>query len=196
VWWPGISNDIKSKVASCNFCQEHRPSQLREPLKTTPLPARPWLKIAADICDLDGKQYLIVTDYYSRFLKIAYLSNLTSSEVIGRLKNIFSRWGIPVPEELVSDNGKQFISAEFHLFAERYHITRTFSNPYYPQSNGAAESAVKIAKKILRQNDIFLALMSYRATPIEATGMRPAEMIMGQKICTLVPALPETLDPA
>jgi hypothetical protein len=53
---------------------------------------------------------------------------------------------------------------------------------------------VKIAKKILRQNDIFLALMSYRATPIEATGMSPAEMMMGRKIHTLVPALPETLD--
>jgi hypothetical protein len=29
VWWQGISNYIKSKVASCNFCQENRPSQLR-----------------------------------------------------------------------------------------------------------------------------------------------------------------------
>jgi hypothetical protein len=102
MWWPGISNDIKSKVTSCNFCREYRPSKLKEPLKTTPLSARPCQKIAADICNLDGKQYLIVTDYYSRFLATAYLSNLTSSEAIGRLKNIFSCWGIP--EEVVSEN--------------------------------------------------------------------------------------------
>ena len=148
VWWPGISKDIKTKVETCDFCQQNRPSQQKEPAIINPLPSRPWQKIAADLCELDRKHYLVVTDYYSRFIEIAYLQTLTSDQVIGKMKNIFARWGIP--EELVSDNGPQFTSETFHLFADKYGFRQTYSSPHFPQSNGEAESAVKIAKKILR----------------------------------------------
>ena len=167
VWWPGIGKDIQRMIEKCTFCQTHRPSQRKKPLKVTPLPDRPWQNVAADRCELNGKQYLVVIDYYSRFLEIAYLPSITSEQVIGKLKNIFARWG--VPEEFVSDNGRKFTSHEFKTFAEKYGFQQTFSSPHFPQSNGEAQSAVKVAKNILRQDDIFAVLMSYRATPITAT---------------------------
>ena len=103
-----------------------------------------------------------MTDYYSRFLEIANLPSITSEQVFGKLKNIFARWG--VPEEFVSDNGRQCTSHEFKTFAEKYGFQQTFSSPCFPQSNGEAERAVKVAKDILRQDDIFAALMSNLAT--------------------------------
>lgn len=193
VWWPGITKDIQRKIESCDFCCNNRPAQRKEPAKMTPLPQRPWQKIAADLCEIDQKHYLVITDYYSRFLEIAYLENLTSEQVIGKMKNIFARWGIP--EELVTDNGTQFTSFQFRDFAKKYSFRQTFSSPHYPQSNGEAESAVKIAKRILRQEDVFAALMAYRATPIEATGLSPAEMLMGRKIRTVLPTLTSNLTP-
>lgn len=193
VWWPGITQDIRNLINTCEFCQTHRPSQLREPLKYTPLPSRPWQKVGADLCELDGKHFLVVIDYFSRFIEIAFLQSITSAQVIGKMKNMFARWGIP--EELVSDNGTQFTSEAFHEFALNYKFRQTFTSPHYPQSNGEAESAVKIAKRILRQDDIFKALLSYRNTPIEATGQSPAELMMGRKLRTTVPTLPERLDP-
>ncbi|XP_052817965.1 uncharacterized protein K02A2.6-like [Mya arenaria] len=193
VWWPGIAKDIKSKIETCQFCQEHRPAQVKEPLMVTPLPSRPWQRIAADLCEISNKHYLVVTDYYSRFIELSYLEKITSELVIGKMKNMFARWGIP--EELVSDNGTQFTSTAFKNFAQEYKFKQTFSSPCFPQANGEAESAVKIAKRILRQSDIFAALMEYRATEIEATGLSPAEMMMGRKIRTLLPALPEKLTP-
>ncbi|XP_026020736.1 uncharacterized protein K02A2.6-like [Astatotilapia calliptera] len=44
VWWPNIGLQITHKVRSCNFCREHKPTQRREPLVTTPLPKWPLAK--------------------------------------------------------------------------------------------------------------------------------------------------------
>ena len=115
VWWSGISGDFQSKVLGCEFCQENLPSQRKEPRITTSLPERAWKKIRADLCEHQGKQFLVVIDYYSRLPEIAYMSSTTSDVVINKMKDIFARWG--VPEEIVSDNGPQFSSERFRKFS-------------------------------------------------------------------------------
>ena len=103
-------------------------------------------------------------DCCSRFIEIAFMSRITRKLVVMKLKNTFARWGIP--EALVSDNGSQFVSSEFVSFSKEYGFKCSTSSPHHPQGNGEAESGVCIAKRILRQKDPFLALMSYRETPI------------------------------
>ncbi|XP_070549174.1 uncharacterized protein [Ptychodera flava] len=132
-------------------------------------------------------------DYYSRYLEIIHMTSTTSEQVIGKLQNLFARWGIP--EEIFSNNGPQFSSAEFQEFGRKYRFRCTTSSPHYPQSNGEAESGVRIAKKILKQDDVFLALMSYRATPIAATGMSPCQLMMGRQIRTTLPTIAAKLEP-
>ncbi|XP_062584093.1 uncharacterized protein K02A2.6-like [Saccostrea cucullata] len=190
---PETLQDIHSGHLGLNKCRERARGANREPLKTTILPDRQWQKIVADLCELQGRHFLVVTDYFSRYLEIAYLDSLTSAHVIGKLENILARWGIP--EELVADNGTQFTSDAFKKFAAKYGFAHTTTSPHYPQANGEAESAVKTAKRILQQDDIFIALMAYRSTPISTTGASPAELIMGRRIRTVVPVKPSSLAP-
>jgi hypothetical protein len=161
-------------------------------LITTPLPSRPWQRIAADVLYFKENNYLLITDYYSRYLELAHLPDMTSASLIYRCKNIFARWGIP--EQLVSDSGPNFASEQFKSFADDYGFEHIFVSARYPQANGAAERAVRTAKNILSQDDIFKALMVYRATPIAATGLSPAEMMLSRKIRTTLPVSSKELE--
>jgi len=72
----------------------------------TPFPELPWQMIGTDLFELDNLNYLIVVDYFSRYIEVAAMQKTTKShEVIRTLKAIFARHGIP--EEVRSDNGPQ-----------------------------------------------------------------------------------------
>ena len=193
VWWPGISKDISDLIGKCRVCQEKQSSQTREPLLSSPLPQRPFQQMAADLCEHNGRHYLVVVDYYSRYLDICFLSKTTSLVVIGHLKKIFARHG--VPETLVSGNGPQFSLSEFKAFSDFWNFQHVTTSRHFPQANGAAERAVRTAKHILNQDDVFLALLVYRASPIVELKVSPAELAYGRKLWTTLPAPPKSLVP-
>ena len=164
VWWPNISSQIEEMVRKCGTCAKLRPIQ-REPLLPSSLPERPWSRLAMDLFDLKGRTYIVVVDYYSRWVELRLLEQLDSKCVINKLKSIFATHGIP--ETIVSDNGPQFASAAFQAFAREYGFTHTTSSPRYPQSNGEAERAVQTVKQLLKKaKDPYIALL-YRATPLQ-----------------------------
>ena len=117
----------------------------KETLISHTIPNSPWAKVATDLFKYKQKSYLVRVYYFSNFFEIDGLYNTTTKAVILKLKAHMARYGIP--DELVSDQGPQFRSHEFHNFAENYGFKHTLMSPYNHQSNGMAESAVKCAKK-------------------------------------------------
>ena len=193
VWWQGISTDICSRISSCQICIQRAPAQRREPLLTSDVPERPYQKVGTDLFETNGKHYIVTVDYYSKNIDIEKIPSQSTAAVIEKLKKCFSQHGIP--ETVISDNGPCFSSTEFKQFATEWNFTHTTSSPRYPQANGQAESAVKIAKNILAQTEPHLALLAYRATPVQSTGVSPAELSIGRKLRTELPVLPTKLLP-
>ena len=173
VFWPGITAEINRFIERCETFSKYR-SAPTYPMIATSTPSGPWVRIAIDYFELNRFRYLVIIDYYSRYVELARVTSLTVSELILKCKAIFARHGIPV--EVFSDSGSQFTSAEWKQFAKNYGFKVITSSPHYHQSNGEAERAVKTVKQLLLKNpeDPFLVLLTYRATP-NASGLSPAE---------------------
>lgn len=135
---------------------------------STLLPDRPWQHIALDLCEHNKQNYLIISDYYSRYVQILHMKTTTGTHVSRKLKAICARYGIP--DVVVSDNGPQFTSTDFQYLACELDFEHVTSSPHNAQGNGHAERAVQTAKRILKQKDPLIALMCNRSTPCSTTG--------------------------
>jgi transposase InsO family protein len=193
VWWPSLSSDLKTLISTCRYCLERKPTQRYEPMKATDLPSRPWKMLGADIFFVQNRTFLVVVDYYSRWIEIKPLKTQTSEAVIKEMRNIFMTHGLP--EILISDNGTQFVSSEFEQYRKEMGFTLLTSSPHFPHGNAEAERAVATAKRIVTQKNSDIALLNYRATPHSATKVSPAEALMGRKLLTKLPTLEKNLMP-
>ncbi|GFR75786.1 Pol polyprotein [Elysia marginata] len=152
----------------------------------TEIPGRPYQKVGSDLFEIKGQFFIVIIDYYSKNIDIERLTNPSTNSVIKALKRCFSTHGVPLT--LVPDN-------ELSNFGTDWNFCHITSSPRFPQSNGPAESAVKIAKRIMKQSDPLLALMVYRSTPVASIGVSSSELALGRKIRTTLPMLPSKLEP-
>ena len=199
LYWPRMTTEIKEYISKCDVCMTHRTSQGKEPILQHEFISRPWAKVAADLCEFDNRVLLVVSDYYSNYIEVARLNNLTSRAVIKEFKAIFARFG--VPDTLVTDNGPQFSSAEFAVFATTWMFEHKTSSPTYPQSNGKAEKAVQTVKNLFKKckasgTSEFQALLDWRNTPTAGIGTSPAQRLMGRRCKTLLPIAGSLLQPS
>ncbi len=191
IYWPGINRDIEVLVKSCTPCQEHQPSNQKEPLEPHDIPSTPWTKLATDLFSVKGDDYILITDYHSKYPILHKLPN-TRSETISRIiATTFSMFGIP--KEIVSDNGPQYTGQAFQEMCNDWGITHTTSSPRFPQSNGLAERTVRTVKAIIKKcaqskQDLQIAMLNLRATPIDAKLPSPAELLFGRRIRTVLPS--------
>ena len=78
VWWPDLGIQIQDIVESCRTCTKHRINK-PEPVCLSPFPERPWQVSGTDFFYSQSVDYLLVVDYFSRFLKVAALRKQDSN---------------------------------------------------------------------------------------------------------------------
>ena len=133
-----------------------------------------------------------------KFFEIDFIPSLTSKEVITKLKRNFALHGIP--EIIISDNGTQYTSQDFIKFCQEWKIKHCKISPGNSRANGAAESAVKIAKRMMKKcnmnkEDPYIALLNIRNTPQEGIEYSPVQRLMGRRTRTLLPTNKQLLEP-
>ena len=106
MFWPGMTRDIENLVNDCPECAAHQNKKHKETLRQTKTPERPWSELGADLFEFKGQQYLLLIDYYSKFIEVEELKELTSKAIVDALKSQICRHGIP--DTLRTDNGPQF----------------------------------------------------------------------------------------
>lgn len=198
VFWPGMTQDIKQYIQTCEVCNTYQAKQQKESMIPHEVTDRPWEKIGVDLFDLRGKQYLITVDYYSNWFEVDRMDKTTSVVVIKKLKRHCVTFGIP--NVIISDNGPQFTSEEFERFTREWDIEHRTSSPGHQQANGRAEAAVKVAKRIIKKaedshQDVYLALLEYRNVPSQDAGTSPAQRMLGRMTRSTVPVKPDLLKP-
>ena len=121
-------------------------------------------------------------------MEVFQAKNTKFSTLKQALLHWFSTFG--VPNEISSDGGPPFNSADFTNFLKQWNVRHRKSSTFYPQSNGRAEAAVKSAKRILEGNispmsgqlntdNASKALLNHRNTPNQETGISPAVALYG-----------------
>ena len=193
VFWVNINSDLKEMVEKCDICQSQQNSTASVQKYVSEVPPHPWHTLGSDLFYFQRIDFLVVVDYFSKYLIVRKLPSSTSSAVIKELGMIFSEFGNPLVFR--SDNGPCYSSQEFKFFMQNWLVEHRTSSPHYPQSNGLAESMVKVSKNLIEKSikqDLpwNRLLLDYRCTPISSEIPSPAEILFGRKFQSSISILP------
>ena len=192
MWWPGVDKDIEQMVHNCVSCQAIRNAPPAAVLHPWSWPDQPWKRIHIDFAGpFQGSMFLVVVDSHSKWLEMIPMTSTTTEKTLEALSTLFAAHGLP--EQIVSDNGPQFTSAEFETCMKKNGIKHIRSAPGHPSSNGEAERFVQTFKRGLKASkhdggslqlrlDKFLFV--YRSTPHATTGVSPAELFLKRNLRT------------
>ena len=185
IYWIGLNKEIENHVMTWEPCKTISRSQQKEPAILMEIPNRPWQKLGVDIFFQVGKWYLLIAENYSKFPVIHSLPSLTPKDVISAVSSSISVFGIP--DEIISDNGSQFVTKEYHDFAARYGFKLTTSSPHYPRGHGFIERQVQNIKNVFNRcaeegTDANLTVLQLRATPLDSRIPLPSELLQNRQL--------------
>ena len=97
MWWPGLDKSIEEIVVACQDCQSVKSSPPAAPIHPWVQPSKPWESVHVDFAGpFKEKTYFSAIDANSRWPEIYDMSSLTSTKTISILRDLFSRYGLPM----------------------------------------------------------------------------------------------------
>lgn len=193
-WWPLMDRDLEDIVKSCENCLAYRNNPEKCSLISWDWPHGPWQRLHLDFMGpIFNRKFLVIVDAHSKWLECLDMgNNISSRNTIEKLRQIFSRFGLPTT--VVTDNGTSFVSAEFKEFLNKNKIFHITCPVGHPASNGQAENGVKICKLALKRalhskgcttewnQRLESFLLDYRNSIHSTTGISPAMILFNRNL--------------
>ena len=200
-WWPDLKRDVRLYIACCPTCEKFLQLNRtpRAGLRSMEVGGRGDC-IAVDI--VGGKEsfpltprgnmcVLSIIDCFTRYAIAVPLPDQSAEVVIAALiGHYITIYG--TPRRILSDQGRNFESEEFHNFCNLFRIHKVRTSAYHPQSNGVCERFNQTLKFSLRKIlavpqqinwDIYLnfAVFSYNLSVHSSTGFSPYYLTFGSE---------------
>ena len=196
LWFPHLDTMVERRINGCLGCQATTYKPVRDPLRPTPLPDRPWQRVDMDFWGLlpSGEYLLVIIDEYSRYPEVEFVRSTSAQAVIPHLDRIFSTHGFP--EMAKTDGGPPFNGHDYHPYMQWAGIHSVVVSPEDPEANGLAENFMKTMNKVWHiahiegknhQQELYKFLRHYRATPHSSTGKAPAEVLFNRPFQVRLP---------
>ena len=183
-------------VSTCRPCLRAMPRTLKEPLKPTLLPDRPWQQVHAEYKGPIGKRYYLHTfiDQFSKYLVVEVCDNTSWAKMEPQLDRVTGLLGNM--DVLIPDGGPPYNSHDFKKYVEKKGIKHHLCAPENPMANGFVEVFQKVLAKMVltavaERRDLRKVidsyLMAYRTAPHKTTGLSSYKMTFGRKMKTKLP---------
>nr|CAH66235.1 H0825G02.12 [Oryza sativa] len=164
-FWPTALKDACDMVQRCEACQFHSkhtklPAQA---LQTIPL-TWPFSCWGLDILGpfprgQGGYRFLFVAiNKFTKWIEAVATGEIKADNAIKFIRGIFCRYGLP--HRIITDNGSQFISADFQDYCIGLGVKICFASVSHTQSNGQAERANDIVLQGIKTR-VYDRLMSH-----------------------------------
>ena len=205
-YWMGINADVRAWCRSCQICCARKPKPaVAHHAAQRQLVTEPLQRVAVDILGpidpptAKGSRYvLVVVDYLTKWAEALPMTSQTAEECAKTFVTEFvCRLG--APQQLHSDQGRQFESALFQQVCKLLGTLKTRTTPLHPQSDGQTErcnrTLLDILAKLTRDQpavwDEWLpyAMSSYRSSVHRVTGETPNRLMLGREVVTPITLL-------
>ena len=211
-YWPNMSTSVALYCRNCNVCAVCKnPRPLPRAGMSHVKAGEPFETIALDIMgplpstSNNNKYILVIGDYFTKWLEIIPLPNITAQTVaVALVERIFVRFG--APEKIHSDQGSQFCSQLFLELCKRFDVKKTRTTPYHPMCDGMIERANRTIQVMLRafidsadcdswDERLPLAQLAYNTSVHNSTHYTPFFLLFGREARLPLDLLCPTPDP-
>lgn len=195
-YWSNMKDDIQYFIQQCLQCKLKKLTRVptRQPMAITDTPGTSFEKCAMDLVGpfpvtSNGNKYILtLQDLLTKYTIAVPIPDQSASTTAEALVNhMICIFG--TPKAVLSDQGRNFISALLKHVAKLFHIKQYRTTAFNPKSNGSLERShqilVDFIKQFVTSNEewdrwLNLYMFSYNTSVHKATKRTPHELVFGR----------------